>query len=83
MEDPNDCWYKVKREEGKGARIQKGDWVKIKSGRNRPGLSKYMGPFEVERVNEHSIVLANGQIWNKRRVALFMTKQKAIMKGLR
>ncbi|KAJ1127460.1 hypothetical protein NDU88_005862 [Pleurodeles waltl] len=66
--DKFDCKDNSERDD---ARIKPGDWVKVKSGRVRGGLSKLLGPFRVLEVHKWHVVLSNGQRWNKRRVAKF------------
>ncbi|KAJ1173001.1 hypothetical protein NDU88_004843 [Pleurodeles waltl] len=55
------------------ARLQMevGDWVKVKSGRIQGGLTKFKGPFRVQRVGAFFVVLENVERWNFRNVAFY------------
>ncbi|KAJ1110805.1 hypothetical protein NDU88_008151 [Pleurodeles waltl] len=57
--------------EQRDVRIKPDDWVKVKSGRVKRGVSKFLGPFRVLEVHKWHVVLSNGQRWNLRRVAKF------------
>ncbi|KAJ1177846.1 hypothetical protein NDU88_003098 [Pleurodeles waltl] len=63
----------VSQEDAKqaGLRVEVGDWVKVKSGRVQGGLTKFRGPFRVQRIGTYFVILENGERWNFRNVALY------------
>ncbi|KAJ1179960.1 hypothetical protein NDU88_005188 [Pleurodeles waltl] len=66
--DKSVCGDKTER---KDVRIKPGDWVKVKSGRVKRGVSKFLGPFRVQEAHKWHVVPSNGQRWNLMRVAKF------------
>ncbi|KAJ1082210.1 hypothetical protein NDU88_002378 [Pleurodeles waltl] len=52
-------------------RVEVGEWVKVKSGKMQGGLTKFRGPFRVQRVGAFFVILENGERWNFRNVALY------------
>ncbi|KAJ1129350.1 hypothetical protein NDU88_007721 [Pleurodeles waltl] len=53
------------------AKIKPGDWVKIKSGRIKKRVCKFLGPFKVRNVHGWHVLLENGQRWSFRQVTKF------------
>ncbi|KAJ1207589.1 hypothetical protein NDU88_002980 [Pleurodeles waltl] len=67
----NSVAFPKKSELRASVRVKVGDWVKVKSGRIQGGLTKFRGPFRVQRVGTYFVILENGERWNLRNVALY------------
>ncbi|KAJ1099892.1 hypothetical protein NDU88_004985 [Pleurodeles waltl] len=55
-----------------------GDWVKVKSGGVRTGVSKFRGPFCVKKVGKFQVEIEGGEKWNVRNVALYQRGGKCV-----